>query len=354
MRRLGVALAALAMLGACNISVRADTALDELSKELQDVKDTTQTLSDQSLSDFLSQTLSASQDSNVAFQLYQTAGGSVPDGTPVLSQHAHETTREREAREAQDSVLMGPIALVAQLHCGMLHFAVLYATDPNQKGLHDDWVAWLKSMPQIFTQIKDDDLKQAGKRLKQMTMKESVIGSYFNFFGWGDKEQAGWSVNDLPRLYRTEVLEPLRATPNADTMAAWDTYISMRNSSEPDSKKWNVVIYPGLMFDRGVDDYTVEPSMEKLQVLVELIKANPACPTVKDMIAKTKDLVGDFRKRHPKTDGSPDTTTAVANSSTPPAADPNVKVTTTTQGDVTIITTQTNAAAVTPPPAPPQ
>jgi hypothetical protein len=351
MRRLGVALAALALLWAYNISARADTAVDELEKDLQDVKDNQKTISDQAMADLLSQTLAASQDSNVAFQLYQTAGGSVPDGTPVFSQHAHETTREKEAREAQDSVLMGPIAMVAQLHCGLLHFAVLTVTDPNQKGLHDDWVAWLKSMPQIFTQIKDEDLKQAGKRLKSTTMRESVIGSYFNFFSWGDKDAGSWTVNDLPRLYRAEVLDPLRTTPNADTLAAWDTYISMRNCSEPDAKKWNVIIYPDLMFARGTDDYAVEPTMEKLQVLVELIKANPSCPTVNDMISKTKDLVADYRKRHPRTDTSAPDTTATATSTT---ADPNVKVTTTTQGDVTIVTTQTNAATTTPPPAPPQ
>jgi len=192
--------------------------------------------------------------------------------------------------------------------------------------------------------------------LKRSTMKDSVITSYFNFFSWGDKEQAGWTVNDLPKLYRTEVLDPLRATPTAETLTAWDTYISLRNSSEPDAKKWNVVIYPGLMFDRGTDDYAVDPSMEKLQVLVELIKANPACPTVKDMISKTHDLVKDYRKRHPGA-ATPQTGTATATATTPPA-DPNVKVTTTTVGDMTIVTTQTNAAPTTqqppPPPTPPQ
>jgi hypothetical protein len=353
MRRLGVALAGLAVLFVCDISARADTAVDELEKDLNDVKATQQATSDQSLSDFLAQTLAASQDSNTAFQLYQTAGGAVPDGAPIQSHHAHETAEEKGAREAQDSVLMGPIALVAQLHCGMLHFAVLYATSPNQKGLHDDFVAWLKTTPDIFNQIKDDDLKQAGRNLKRSSMKESVIASYFSFFNWGNVDQAGWTIYDIPKLYRSEVLDPLRTTPTADTLAAWDVYIGLRNTSEPDGKKWNVVEYPAMMFDRGVDDYAVEPSMEKLQVLVDLIKANSACPTVKDMISKTHDLVADYRKRHPSA-ATPQAETATASGATSSAPDPNVKVTTTTQGDMTIITTQTNTATTTPPAPPPQ
>jgi len=183
-------------------------------------------------------------------------------------------------------------------------------------------------------------------------MKDSVIANAFNFYSWGNKEQGTWSVNDLPDFYHKQVLDPLRESPNADTMAAWDVYISMRNAIQSDSDKWTIVEYPALMFERASDDYKGTPSMEKLQVLVDLIKANPKCPTLDDMLTKVHDMVKDYRSRHPGA-ASPQGKTETASSTTAPV-DPNVKVTTTKEGDMTIVTTQTNAAATTQPTPPPQ
>jgi len=328
----------------------AEDTVDALEKDLQDLKQTHQETSAQNMSDFLAQTLAASQSADVALDLYQKSRGSVPDGAPVQTQHARETSAEKAAREAQDAAKFSNLALAAQLHCGMLHYAALYVTSPDQKGLKEEWLAWLKSMPQVFTQIKDDDLKQT-KALMKTPMRDSVIATAFNFYSWGNKDQAGWTVGDLPEFYHKQVLEPLRQSPNADTLAAWDVYISLRNAVQPDSDKWTIVEYPALMFDRASDDYKGTPSMEKLQVMVDLIKANPKCPTLDDMLSRVHDMVKDYRSRHPGA-ATPQGNTATASSTTPPV-DPNVKVTTTKEGDMTIVTTQTNAAA-TAQPAPPQ
>ena len=181
-------------------------------------------------------------------------------------------------------------------------------------------------------------------------MRESIIGKYLGFKGWADKDQAEWSVRQLPKLYRTNVLEPLRTAPTAATLAAWDTYIAMANADEKDNDKWTQVVYPPLQFDRACDDYAVAPDAEKLEGLVGLIKANPTYPQVDDWIARVHQLMDDYRARH---GGKATTEQSPATAPSTPASSPNVTITTVQQGDMTIITTHTNSAPVTnAPPAP--
>jgi len=333
-------------------AVRAQDTVDALEKDLLQIKQDHQEASAQVTANFMTQVTAGSQSPDAALTLYESSGGALPPGAPVQTNYAHETPHEKEAREAADNARLTNLAYVAQLHCGLLHFAGALATTPDQKGLHEEWVAWLKSTPQIFLQIKDDDIPPVAaivRDLRRKTMKDSIISNALNFSSWGDKDQGSWNVNGIPNLYRTEVLEPLRVTPNADTLAAWDVYISLKNATQPDSNKWTQIEGPSLMFERGCDDYTIAPSVEKLQVLVAIIKANPSHPKLDDMIGKVHTLAQDYRTRHP---GAATPQTVVASA---PPADPNVKVTTTKEGDMTIITTTTNAATGTPPvtPAPP-
>jgi hypothetical protein len=184
------------------------------------------------------------------------------------------------------------------------------------------------------------------EELKAKTMRDSAIGKFLGFKSWADKEQGGWSVGGLSRLYRASVLDPLRATPTAATLAAWDIYLGMASSDEKDNDKWNQVVYPPLQFDRACDDYAITLSTEKLEVLVNLIKANPTYPQVDDWIARAHQLMDDYRVRHggkPTVAQTPATAPAPSAPSAP-TGNPNTTVTTVQQGDATIITTHTNSA----------
>ena len=332
------------------ISARAQDTIDALEKDLQDIKQTHVDATSQVYANFLSQTQAGMQGPDAALNLYETSGGAVPAGAPVQTTHAHETPTEKAAREAQDAASLTTLASVAQLHCGLLYYAGQFVTTPDQKGLHDEWLGWLKSATTIFVQIKDDGLPQT-KELKRKSMKESGISSALGFNNWGDKEQGGWSVKGMPELYRSEILEPLRKVPTPDTLAAWDVYISMKSAAQPDQDRWTQIEQPSLMFDRGCDDYMLTHSMDKLTVLHDILKANPTHPRFDDMLSRMHDLIQDYRKAHP---GAATPQAPSETASTAPAADPNVKVTTTQEGDMTIITTQTNAAASTPPAPAPQ
>jgi hypothetical protein len=349
---MGTVLAGLAVFLLQGALARAQDTVDALEKDLQQIKQDHQEASAETLSNFMSQLQTASQSPDAALDLYEKAGGQVPDGTPVKSEYAHETPHEKEEREAQDAIMMANLAIVAQLHCGLMRYAALFVTSPDQKGLHDDWIAWLKSAPQIYLQLKDDGLKPT-RELRKRAVKDSVISSALGFTSWGDKDQGNWNVNRLPELYHDEVLTPLRTTPTADTLAAWDVYISLMAASQPDQDKWNQVEAPSFQFDRGCDDYAVTPTMDKLQALHDIIKANPTHPKFDDMISRLHTLVQDYRARHPGAASPQGSTDTAAQSTNAPPADPNVKVTTVKEGDMTIITTQTNAPGSTPPAPPP-
>ncbi len=334
-----------AWLFAMGLCAQAQNAVDMLDRDLNEVKQQHQEASAQTMTDFLNQLATAMGSPDAALNLFQSSGGSMPKPTPVQSKYDHETPHEKEARIQQDAAQTVNLALVAQLHCGLMRFAARFVTTPDEKGLHDEWIAWLKTAPQIYLTIKDDGIPQV-KELRNKPVHDSPISGALGFHNWGDKPQANWTVKELPKLYQTEVLDPLRATPSADTLAAWDVYIAMKNLDQPDTDKWNQVDYPDLAFQRACDDYAITPSTEKLQVLVELIKANRNHPKVDDMIARTHDLLQDYRTRHPGT--SPVAQTSDTSTNNAPAS--NVTVTATKEGDMTVVTTHTNAPPTNPAP----
>jgi hypothetical protein len=177
-------------------------------------------------------------------------------------------------------------------------------------------------------------------------MSESSIGRYLGFHGWEGKEQGEWAVSEIPKFYRTDILEPLRKTPTADTLAAWDVYIAMKNADQIEASQWTQVDYPILEFDRGTDDYLVKPSMDKLESLIGIIKAVPTHPQLDAMIARLHTLLEDYRN-HRASSGQTSSVAATDDSTSSPST-PGVSVQTTNEGDMTIITTHTNA----PPSAP--
>jgi hypothetical protein len=346
--------------------VSAQSTLEALQQELNEAKQAHQDVTAQSLANFFAQIDPAMASPDAAVALYQQAGGALPDPSPVITQNEDETATEKAARLAYDQANISRMGVVLQLECGLMHYAALFVVKPDQAGLQDQWVDWLKSAAQTYPQTaapqapinpapadlhkkkgRDSDPKPQlydPTDLKGKAMKDTLISKFLAFNAWADKEQGGWSVHDLPQLYRTNVLEPLRTTPTPATLSAWNAYIAMANADEKDNDQWNQVDFPPLQFDRACDDYLVSPNTEKLEGLVNLIKANPTNPHADDWIARVSQFMSDYRSRHGgAAPQSPSTVVA------PSAANPNVVVTTQQQGDATIITTQhTNSAPVSP------
>jgi hypothetical protein len=378
MRRFVLRLIALGSLFFTGSFAQAQSTLDALEQELNEAKQQHQDATSQSMTSFFSQLDAAMAGPDAAVALYEQAGGMPPDPMPVVTQHETESESEKEARLAVDQANLTRLGTVLQLHCGLMHFAALFVIRPDQKGLQDDWVAWLQKAAQIYPQLalpavsavqspvphkKKWDKSADGPPipppppppynpadLKAKTMHDSIISQYLGFKSWKDKEQGTWTVQDLPKLFRANVLEPLRATPTQATLAAWDAFIAMANADEIDNDKWNQVVYPPLQFDRACDDYAVAPGTEKLEGLVNLIKANPTAPQADDWIARVHQLVDAYRVRH---GGAPASSSSALTTPTAPTGNPNVTVTTEQQGDMTIVTTHTNSAPITnAPPAP--
>jgi len=353
----------------------AQDSLKALQDELKDARDAHNQITAQALANFFGQIDPAMASPDAAVTLYQQAGGSPPDPSPVITQNENETATEKANRLALDQANLARQAAILQLQCGMLHYGAIFVTKPDQQGLKDSWVAWLKTAAQAYPQAvnvpaapapppprdggdsethhhkKDGGAPKTAapfnpSDLKGKALKDTLFTKYLAFNAWGDKEQGGWAVKDLPKLYRTNVLEPLRATPNEATIAAWDVYIAMANADETDDDKWAHEDYPPLQFDRACDDYSSAPSTEKLEGLVNLIKANPTNPHADDWITRVSALMDDYKAKH----GGAPAPSAPATATTTTPTNSNVTVTTVQQGDATIITTHSNTAPVSPTP----
>jgi hypothetical protein len=349
----------------------AQNSLDTLDQELNEAKQQHDDVTSQMLTTFFSKVDAAMTSPDAAIALYsdpQGANGPLPPLTPVTTENEHETVSEKEQREGQDRANLVRLATVVQLHCGLMHYAALFVLKPDQPGLQDQWVEWLKTAATIYPNINpppDNSAPSSGSPasqsqtriwprpvafsidgIKGSPMRDSIIAKALGFTAWNDKDQGNWAVAGLPQLYKTNVLDPLRIKPTLATLNAWDVYIGLMNASEPDNDRWDDVVYPPLQFERACDAYVVDPTTERLETLVQIIKTYPANPKVDDWISRVHKLVDNYRQSHGL---GPAVAQSAVPASTAPAGNPNVTVTTEHQGDMTIVTTHTNTPASNPP-----
>lgn len=301
-----------ALLGLAFVGLaRGQTSLDVLEKDLDEVKQQRQEATSQGFLNLMDQLDKADSNADAALQLYQAAGGTLPAPAEVKTRYEHETPTEKAARLKQDQANMTSFAAMLQLHCGMMRIAAQEVTKPDAPHLHEDWVAWLKNAAQIYPQLTGAD------EVRAMPMKDSPISTYLDFHGWGDKEQGGWTVRDLPKFYRANVLEPLRNPMVAEALPDWDVYIALCNANEADNDRWNNDELPALQFEKACDDFALAPGTEKLQTLVDLIKAHPNHAKVDDWIARVHAMLAAYKAQR---EGAPTTNGAPAAEATPTPA----------------------------------
>ncbi len=264
------------------------TSIQVLEQDLQQAKTQHDAASSQQMVDFVNALDAASQNPNTALDLYQKAGGELPDPTPINKHYAYETPSEKAQREALDQQNLTTFATVAQVHCGLMKNAALLASKPLDPKVNADWIEWLKNAATLYPQL-------AGRLpLKNATMKDSVIARYFGFHGWGASEQGTWSIQQLPALYRQFVLDPLRNPPGPGTLDAWNTYITMVRADDPDPNHFAQTTEPALDFDRAADDFAIRPTMDKLQLVDQIIKANPMNDHMDNWITRAQQMIARY------------------------------------------------------------
>ena len=297
----------------------AQTPIQVLEDDIKQAQVEHAAASSQQMTTFLASLDAAVQSPNAALTLYEQAGGALPDPTPVSKRYTYETPTEKEERLALDQQKLGTLASIAQIHCGLMENAALLVTKPNDPKVTAQWLAWLKNTAAIYPQL-------TGKLpLKNVTMKDSVISRYLGFHGWGTSDEATWSIELLPSLYRQLVLEPLRNPPTPGVVEAWNTYIAMVQSDDPDSTHFAQVTEPALDFDRAADDFTLRPSMDKLQVIDQIIKSNPTNDQLDKWIARARQMIAVYAggtSTHSQLPGPTPGTSSSGTDETTPGATP--------------------------------
>jgi hypothetical protein len=297
------------------------TSLDVIQDDLRAAKEAHDTANSEMMHTFLSTLEAASLSPSTALDLYSKAGGNLPDAAPVRAHYEYETPSEKEKREEIDAQNFESVAIVIQVHCGLMRNAALLALTPKAPGVQEQWMDWLKTTAEIYPQL-------SGRRaLKDVSMRDSVVSHYLGFHSWGNSEMGGWTVAQLPQIYRDQVLEPLRHPPGPGTMDAWDTYIAMRQADEPDKEKWSQQEEPALDFDRDADDFTIQPTIDKLAALDAIIKANPGDDHLDDWIARMQTMIDIYRRGGTATGLPPGATPGTPSSAAPgvmPTASPGI------------------------------
>jgi hypothetical protein len=365
MRRLGLIYIAASGFFLSGVSTWAQSqaaALDEMEQDLDLLKQEHLEASSLLYAGLITQLDSAIHSPGAALDLYQKAGGPMPDSMPIVTEHEHETPTEKDERQGEQNVVRAGLAYVAQAHCGLMRYGLAFILKPDQPGLHDEWLAWLKNTAQIYPQLGQSTKQELpesrmrvvgqGSRLMgdlaRTSVRDSAIARYLSIYSFGDKEQGNWRVKDVPRLYHDQVLEPLRAAHDPGVLIAWDIFIAMRHADSGDDQKWPLELV-SLTFQRDTDDFKMAPDTDKLSTLVALVKAHPDHPQADDMITQVRQMLEDYRALKGGAAAAPP----------PVPTGPTVTVTTTAAGQGQIITTTTNAAPVAPaapvrPVSPPQ
>jgi hypothetical protein len=352
----------------------AQNSLDVLEDELKEAKQQHDDVTSEKLTAFFSKIDAAMASPDAALTLYSDplgANGALPPPIPVTTENENETVSEKTDREALDRANLVRLGTILQLHCGLLHYSALFILKPDQSGLQDQWAAWLKTAATVYpnTAPPPDSNPQSGDQknrpqhhrhnldgaapfstadIKSSAMRDSIIAKALGFNAWNEKDPSGWAVRDIPRLYQTNVLDPLRTKPSLATLAAWDVYIGMMNADETDNNRWDDVVFPPLQFERSCDAYAVEPSTERIETLVQLIKTYQTNSKVDDWIARVHLIVNGYRESH----GLKPSAATGAATTAPSTGTPGVTVTTEQQGDATIVTTHTNSPSANAPTGP--
>ena len=266
---------------------------------MKQAKATHDSSASQLMTTFLGTLQNAEQSPSFALDLYKKAGGNLPDAAPVQSRYEYETPTEKAEREAIDASNFSTVAIVIQIHCGLMYNAALLVTTPTAAGVQEGWIDWLKNTAAQYPQL------QGTRALKKVAMRDSVISSYLGFSGWGDSAQGQWTVRDLPQLYHDLVLQrrcAIRRPPPRSTPGTPISPCARRTSRTRTSGRSRRSRRSTLTAMRTTT--TVQPSMDKLAALDAIIKANPTSDHLNDWIARMQAMIDSYRRG-----GKPRTTT---------------------------------------------
>ena len=305
---------------------RGQGSLTYLEKELEELRQKHDEAATNGLKYFFASLETAENDPAAAEKLYISAGGAAPAKAVTIKAHDQESQAEAEKREEVDKATQDSLGGALALQCGLMRFAALMITAPNTPNLQTDFVAWLKQAatvyPQVLVTVSDPRRTDQGPvdvsgPIRGQALHDSPIAGFLGFHSWNGKDQSNWRVQDIPQLYRDNILEPLRKTPNADTMEAWGVYIDMMNASQPNPDQWTNVDYPDLQFAKGLDDFAMQPDPEKIEGLIALIKAHPDHPHVEQWFDAVEGLIKGLEKKS-ETAAAPAATGTTGSNNLPP------------------------------------
>jgi hypothetical protein len=298
------------------------TTLDALERSLKDVGKQHEQGEQTQRDDFARVLDAALASPEAALQAWSDAGGRVPE-PPRLDPANEEWMRQAlEACEAEgvaspelsgaladdaqarkrlfkragyyQEILAGYLhsraAQAAWAHCQLLKFAADFSAKKTDPAKDPRWTSWLEGNVAGFERI-------SGHPFCSVTVGASPLVRRYGQDQLLGKDFKEWSVQGMPELFRTWILDPARAARARDIGKTWDAYIVLNHAESGNPDKWENERLPWLLFQKQADEYRVAPDVMPLTRLVEIMKQHPAHPRFKEMQAITGELLADLKRR---------------------------------------------------------
>ncbi len=288
------------VLGLCSGELSAQTTVDTLENALRDVKRVREQSEKATQEAFLTRLTGAATSGQAARALMKEVGMDLPDPEFPPDLPRTDTTleqrREHQQKVAEAEARVGHIDRCLQAHFQLMRFGYQFATMQAGAVGNPEWESWIKSTASNYGTIRAFDL--AGQEIGS-----SKVIRYFQVKELAGKPEAGWSLRQIPQLYREFILTPLREDKNPQLGQAWDQYIAMRSQEMRDADRWRDEEEPWLQFQKQADLFRIAPSDIKLTEIVNLIRRNPQHPRFEQMHGQATELLKVLRERRTTTAG---------------------------------------------------
>lgn len=224
----------------------------------------------------------------------EAQGVAAPELSGALAGDAQARKRLFKRAENYQEILRdysrGRSSQAAWRHCQLLKFATDFSAKKTDPAKEPRWAAWLADNVPGFEQL-------SGHPISGVTVGTSPLVRRYGQEQLLARNYKEWSVQAMPELFRTWILDPARAARARDIGKTWDAFIMLNQAESGNPDKWENERLPWLLFQKQADEYRSAPDVMPLTRMVEIMKQHPAHPRFKEMQAITRELLADLKRR---------------------------------------------------------
>lgn len=190
---------------------------------------------------------------------------------PKKPKSRHDTLEEKKEKEALFAQMQIDFKDAVLDHCRLIDFVFRMNSNPPDNSARSEWEQWFLQTIKKYSVYKP--LEISG-----ISVAGSPILNYLKPPLPDEAEGREWSLRSTPEIYKKNFLDKYRMQKAPNLLDAWDTYIGLKEIDAKNPEKWLASGKPDLLFQRALDDYDAQPTVNKLSTLLALLRSSPGIP----------------------------------------------------------------------------